>query len=339
MKLSEFDYYLPERLIAQLPCEPRDHSKLLCVQRSDDEFSHQRFYQMIDHLRPNDILVFNDTKVLPARLYGIKQDTGAKIEILLLKRLNGNDWECLAKPGKKLRHGAVVSFSDELQGEIIAHTEFGGRIIRFCYEGIFEEIIERIGHMPLPPYIHERLEDKNRYQTVYAKHSGAAAAPTAGLHFTPELLRRIDEKGVQRAFVTLHVGLGTFRPVEVEDVLEHTMHSEFYSIPQETVDAIARAKANGGRVIAVGTTAIRTLETAGASGKIVAGSGWTDIFIYPGYQFRVVEGMVTNFHLPKSTLLLLISAFAGKEKIMRAYEEAIQSEYRFFSFGDAMLIL
>lgn len=339
MKLSEFDYHLPEQLIAQLPCEPRDHSKLLCVRRSDEQFSHQRFYQLIDHLQPNDILVFNDTKVLPARLYATKPDTGAKVEILLLKRLNGNDWECLAKPGKKLRRGAVVSFSDELQGEIIDHTEFGGRIIRFQYQGVFEEIIERIGHMPLPPYIHERLEDKNRYQTVYAKHAGAAAAPTAGLHFTPELLRRIDEKGVQRAFVTLHVGLGTFRPVEVEDVLQHTMHSEFYSITQDTVDAIARAKANGGRVIAVGTTAIRTLETAGAGGELMPGNGWTDIFIYPGYQFRVVEGMITNFHLPKSTLLMLISAFAGKEKVMRAYEEAIRSEYRFFSFGDAMLIL
>lgn len=339
MKLTDFDYYLPEALIAQVPCEPRDQSRLLVLKRNEQGVDHQRFYQMLEHLNSNDILVFNDTKVLPARLFGVKADTGAKIEILLLKRVNGNEWECLAKPGKKLRMGAKIVFSEELSGEIIEQTEFGGRVIRFDFTGVFEEIIDRIGHMPLPPYIHERLENRERYQTVYAKNSGAAAAPTAGLHFTPELLQKIEAKGVGRAFVTLHVGLGTFRPVEVENVLEHKMHSEFYSISEETVARIERARANGGRVIAVGTTAIRTLETAGASGQLKAGNGWTDIFIYPGYQFKVVEGMITNFHLPKSTLLMLISAFAGKEKIMQAYEEAIRNEYRFFSFGDAMLIL
>ncbi len=339
MKLTEFDYNLPENLIAQTPCEPRDRSRLLVLKREKEMVEHQRFYDLLEYLKRDDILVFNDTRVLPARLFGCKTDTGAKIEILLLKRLNGCDWECLARPGKKLRQGAKVAFNEELKGEIIGQTEFGGRVIRFSFDGIFEEIIERIGHMPLPPYIHERLEDKERYQTVYAKNSGAAAAPTAGLHFTPELLDKIAAKGVATAFVTLHVGLGTFRPVEVEDILQHKMHSEFYSLSQQTVELIEKAKAKGGRVIAVGTTAIRTLETAGASGRLKAGSGWTDIFIYPGYQFKVVEGMITNFHLPKSTLLMLISAFAGKEKIMKAYEEAIANEYRFFSFGDAMLIL
>lgn len=339
MKLTEFDYQLPETLIAQTPCEPRDQSRLLVLKRGKESLEHQRFYELLEHLNSEDILVFNDTKVLPARLFGCKTDTGAKIEILLLKRLNGNDWECLAKPGKKLRQGAKITFSEELSGEIIAQTEFGGRIIRFFFDGVFEEIIERIGHMPLPPYIHERLENKERYQTVYAKNAGAAAAPTAGLHFTPELFEKIAAKGIARAFVTLHVGLGTFRPVEVDDVLQHKMHSEFYSLSQQTVELIEKAKAKGGRVIAVGTTAIRTLETAGASGVLKAGSGWTDIFIYPGYQFKVIDGMITNFHLPKSTLLMLISAFAGKEKIMQAYEEAIANKYRFFSFGDAMLIL
>jgi S-adenosylmethionine:tRNA ribosyltransferase-isomerase len=341
MKTADFYYDLPQELIAQDPLLDRSSSRLMHVPLDGEEFEHLHFKDILKFLREGDCLVINDTKVIPARLYGHKKDTGAVIEILLLKRRENDIWECLVKPGKKARPGAVISFGDgRLTGTILDVVEEGNRLIQFSYEGIFEEILDALGEMPLPPYITHKLEDKNRYQTVYAKHEGSAAAPTAGLHFTEELLRQVEEKGVRIAHVTLHVGLGTFRPVKVDDVESHHMHSEFYVVEEDQAQLINRTKQEGGRVIAVGTTSCRTLESAsGEDGILRAGSGWTDIFIYPGYRFKILDGLITNFHLPESTLLMLVSALAGKEKIMKAYEEAVKEKYRFFSFGDAMLMI
>ncbi len=340
MKTSDFYYDLPQELIAQDPLEDRSSSRLLVLNRETGERRHCVFREIAEFLNPGDCLVVNNTKVIPARLMGVKEETGAGIEVLLLKRCEDNVWETLVKPGKKARPGARISFGDGLLvGEVLEVVEEGNRRIRFTYEGIFEEILDRLGQMPLPPYITHQLKDKSRYQTVYARHDGSAAAPTAGLHFTPELLKEIEEKGVKLAHVTLHVGLGTFRPVKVEDVTQHHMHSEFYVVEEEQARLINETKAAGGRVICVGTTSCRTLESAaGENGLLRAGSGWTDIFIYPGYRFQMMDALITNFHLPESTLLMLVSAFAGKEQVMVAYEEAVRERYRFFSFGDAMLI-
>lgn len=340
MLLSEFDYDLPEELIAQTPCEPRNHSRLMVLDRQQQTVQHQHFYDLKNFLVPGDTLIFNDTRVMPARLIGHRDKTGGKVEVFLLRRINGNEWETLVKPGKKAQPGNVICFGDELSCEVLSHTDFGGRIVRFSYDGIFEEILDRLGETPLPPYIHEKLADKERYQTVYSKEQGSAAAPTAGLHFTKEMMQELETMGVNLGFVTLHVGLGTFRPVSVDKIEDHAMHKEYYSVPTETTELIATTKARGGRVIAVGTTSIRTLESAAqAKGVIEAGSGWTEIFIYPGYEFKIVDAMITNFHLPKSTLLMLISAFAGKEFVLSAYRQAVEEKYRFFSFGDAMLLV
>ncbi len=339
MLLSDFDYFLPEELIAQHPCEPRDHSRLLVLDKETGTINHQHFYDLPEYLHAGDTLVFNDTRVIPARLIGAKPETGGKVEVFLLSRKNGEEWEALVKPGKKARPGAIIEFSDELSCEVLSTTDFGGRMVRFRFNGIFEEILDKLGQTPLPPYIKEKLADKERYQTVYARERGSAAAPTAGLHFTKELMKKIQDKGIRLAFVTLHVGLGTFRPVSVDDIKDHVMHREFYSISPETASLINQTKEQGGRVIAVGTTAIRTLETAGATGIVEPQSGWTEIFIYPGYQFQIIDAAVTNFHLPKSTLLMLISALAGQQHVFAAYKEAVAQKYRFFSFGDAMLII
>jgi len=340
MKTSDFYYDLPEELIAQDPLSDRSSSRLMVLDKESGAVEHHIFKEIIDYLNPGDCLVVNNTRVIPARLFGTKTGTDAKIEVLLLKRRENNIWETLVKPGKKARIGAKISFGDGLlTGEVMDIVEEGNRLIRFEYEGIFEEILDQLGQMPLPPYITHQLEDKDRYQTVYAKHDGSAAAPTAGLHFTPELLKAIEEKGVRLAHVTLHVGLGTFRPVKVEDVTNHHMHSEFYVVEEDQAALINETKKNGGKVVAVGTTSCRTLESAtGEDGILKAGSGWTEIFIYPGYQFRLIDRLITNFHLPESTLVMLVSALAGKEHIMGAYEEAVKERYRFFSFGDAMLI-
>lgn len=341
MKTSDFYFDLPQELIAQDPLEDRSSSRLLVLDRKTGAREHRIFRDIVEYLNPGDCLVINNTKVIPARLYGAKEGTQAKIEILLLKRREGDVWETLVKPGKKAKPGTKISFGDGLlTGEVLDVVDEGNRLIKFTYDGIFEEILDQLGQMPLPPYITHQLKDKNRYQTVYAKHDGSAAAPTAGLHFTPELLRQIEEKGVKIAHVTLHVGLGTFRPVKVEDVTQHHMHSEYFFIEEDQAKLINDTKAAGGRVIAVGTTSCRTLESAvGEDGKLKATSGWTDIFIYPGYQFKVIDALITNFHLPESTLLMLVSALAGKENIMNAYEEAVKERYRFFSFGDAMFIM
>ena len=341
MKLSDFNYNLPEELIAQDPLEKRDNSRLMVLHRETGELEHKHFYDVIDYLNPGDCLVVNNTKVIPARLMGVKEEIGASIEVLLLKRKEEKVWETLVKPGKKARVGARISFGDGLLvGEVSDVVEEGNRLIRFEYDGIFEEILDRLGQMPLPPYITHQLQDKNRYQTVYAKYDGSAAAPTAGLHFTEELLQKIQDKGVRIAKVTLHVGLGTFRPVKEENVLDHHMHSEFYIVDEEAAKIINETKANGGRVISVGTTSTRTLETvAEPDGHIPVKSGWTDIFIYPGYRFKAVDCLITNFHLPESTLIMLVSALADRETILHAYETAVEEKYRFFSFGDAMLIL
>ncbi len=340
MKTSDFYYDLPKELIAQDPLEDRSSSRLLHLSMKDGSVEHRHFTDILDYLKDGDCLVINDTRVIPARLYGHKEGTGALIEILLLKRKKDDIWECLVKPGKKARPGAKITFGNGiLTGEILDIVEEGNRLIQFHYEGIFEEILDQLGEMPLPPYITHKLQDKNRYQTVYAKHDGSAAAPTAGLHFTEELLKKVQEKGVNIAHVTLHVGLGTFRPVKVDDVEQHHMHSEFYMVEEDQAELINRTKKQGGRVIAVGTTSCRTLESASdEDGVIHAGSGWTEIFIYPGYCFKMIDGLITNFHLPESTLMMLVSALAGKERIMAAYEEAVQEKYRFFSFGDAMFI-
>jgi len=341
MKREDFNFELPPELIAQDPLEDRSGSRLLVLDKRTGGTDHRIFKDMIDYIEPGDCLVINDTKVIPARLIGVKDDTGAKIEVLLLKRRENDIWEALVKPGKKAKPGTRVVFGEGLlTGEVISVAEEGNRLIWFRYEGIFEEVLDQLGEMPLPPYITHQLMDKSRYQTVYAEHSGSAAAPTAGLHFTPELLKQIEAKGAAIARLTLHVGLGTFRPVKAENILEHHMHSEFYRIEEDAAAKINQAKQDGHRVIAVGTTSCRTIESAAdENGWVKAASGWTDIFIYPGYQFRVLNALITNFHLPESTLLMLVSALAGRENILQAYEEAINERYRFFSFGDAMLII
>ena len=341
MNTADFDFHLPEELIAQTPLEKRDASRLLIVDRSSGEFSDQHFDSIIDQLQPGDALVMNNTRVLPARLYGEKPGTGGHVELLLLKNTEGDHWEVLAKPAKRLKVGAQVSFGDgRLTATVVEELEHGGRIVRFDYQGIFLEVLESLGEMPLPPYIHETLADLERYQTVYATEIGSAAAPTAGLHFTKELLAQIEAKGVKLVYLTLHVGLGTFRPVSVDNLEEHEMHSEFYTLSEEAAATLREVKANGHRVIAVGTTSIRTLETIGNKfqGDIQADSGWTNIFIKPGYQWQIVDAFSTNFHLPKSTLVMLVSAFAGRDLTLKAYEHAIAERYRFFSFGDAMFI-
>jgi len=341
MNIDQFDFELPEELIAQTPLANRSDSKLLTLNRRTGEIEHHRFTDILQYLHPGDTLVLNDTKVIPARLLGNKKDTGAKVEVLLLKALGEDRWETLVKPGKKLRVGHEVVFGEGLlTGVIEATTEVGGRIIRFQFKGIFNEILDQLGQMPLPPYIKEQLEEKDRYQTVYAKHTGSAAAPTAGLHFTKELLKQIEEKGVQILYVTLHVGLGTFRPVQAENIEEHHMHSEYYQLSTETAKKLNQAKDEGKRIIAVGTTSVRTLETVidRQTNRFSEKDGWTDIFIYPGYEYKAIDAMITNFHLPKSSLIMLVSALAGRDHIMKAYQEAIKHHYRFFSFGDAMFI-
>lgn len=337
MNVKDFYFDLPQELIAQDPLEDRTASRLLVMDKKTGEIEHRVFRDITEYLRPGDCLVINNTKVIPARLFGVKEDTQAKIEVLLLKRRENDIWETLVKPGKKCKPGTVIVFGDGLlKGTVIDVVEEGNRLIQFSYEGIFEEILDQLGQMPLPPYITHQLQDKNRYQTVYAKHDGSAAAPTAGLHFTKELLEKIQNMGVKVAHVTLHVGLGTFRPVKVENVLEHHMHSEFYMVEEEEAKKINDTKAAGGRVICVGTTSCRTIESAtGDDGILRAGSGWTEIFIYPGYQFKILDCLITNFHLPESTLVMLVSALAGREHVLHAYEEAVHEKYRFFSFGDA----
>ena len=341
MKTSDFYYDLPKELIAQDPLEDRSASRLMHLNKETGEYEHGHFRDILKYLKPGDCLVINDTKVIPARLYGSKVGTDAAIEILLLKRRENDIWETLVKPGKKCKVGTVISFGDGiLTGEVVDIVDEGNRLIQFHYDGIFEEILDQLGEMPLPPYITHKLQDKNRYQTVYAKHEGSAAAPTAGLHFTKELLQQVQDAGVKIAHVTLHVGLGTFRPVKVEDVTQHHMHSEFYVVEEDQAKLINDTKAAGGRVIAVGTTSCRTLESAtGEDGILKAGSGWTEIFIYPGYRFKMIDGLITNFHLPESTLVMLVSALAGRDHVLHAYEEAIKERYRFFSFGDATLII
>lgn len=339
MKTSDFSYDLPPELIAQTPLEKRDSSRLMTLNKETGEIEHHHFYELVDYLRPGDCLVMNNSRVLPARLIG-RRETGGACEVLLLIDRGNKTWECLVRPGKKLRPGAKVIFGDgKLTAEVTEVLEDGNRLVRFDYEGIFLEILEELGKMPLPPYIKEELQNQERYQTVYSKVSGSAAAPTAGLHFTPELLKQIEEKGVKLAYVTLHVGLGTFRPVKVDDVETHDMHSEYCVIPPETARVINETKRNGGRVICVGTTSCRTIESwANEDGTVRADGGWTKIFIYPGYRFKVLDALVTNFHLPESTLIMLVSALAGKENVLHAYEEAVRERYRFFSFGDAMFI-
>lgn len=340
MNVKDYDYDLPEELIAQDPLEDRSSSRLMVLDRQTGDVEHRHFTDILEYLHPGDCLVINNTKVIPARLFGVKEDTQAKIEVLLLKRKENDIWETLVKPGKKAKPGTKLVFGDGLlTAEVVDVVEEGNRLIQFHYDGIFEEILDQLGQMPLPPYITHQLKDKNRYQTVYAKYDGSAAAPTAGLHFTKELLQKVKDMGVDIAEVTLHVGLGTFRPVKVENVLDHHMHSEFYMVSQEAADKINRAKESGHRVIAVGTTSTRTLEAAAdENGRLHATSGWTEIFIYPGYQFKVIDALITNFHLPQSTLVMLVSALAGREHVLHAYEIAVKERYRFFSFGDAMLI-
>ncbi len=338
MLLSEFDYELPEELIAQRPIEPRNFSRLMVLDTARQKIRHEHFYDLQKFLTAGDTLIFNDTRVIPARLIG-RKSTGARVEIFLLRRLDATTWETLAKPGRKIAEGAEIFFGKELSCEVIGRTDFGGRIVKFKFNGIFEEILDRLGETPLPPYIHEKLADAERYQTVYNRERGSAAAPTAGLHFTTTQMHELKNFGVNLGFVTLHVGLGTFRPVQVENIEAHNMHEEFFSIPQETADLIHETKKRGGRVIAVGTTSIRTLEAAAIDRNSVAvGSNSTKIFIYPSYKFKIVDALITNFHLPKSTLLMLVSAFAGREFILQAYREAVKERYRFFSFGDAMFI-
>ncbi|MBR2949780.1 MAG: tRNA preQ1(34) S-adenosylmethionine ribosyltransferase-isomerase QueA [Lachnospiraceae bacterium] len=340
MKTSDFYFDLPQELIAQDPLEDRSSSRLLALDKESGSVTHHVFRDICDFLKPGDCLVLNNTKVIPARLLGVKEDTGAAVEILLLKRHQDDIWEALVKPGKKLRPGARVTFGDErLKAEILEVVEEGNRLVQFFYDGIWEEVLDSLGEMPLPPYITHKLQDKNRYQTVYAKFEGSAAAPTAGLHFTPELLKQVEDMGVEIAYVTLHVGLGTFRPVKVDNILEHHMHTEMYQVSADAAEKINRAKKNGNRVICVGTTSCRTVESAAeADGTILPGSGSTDIFIYPGYTFKILDALITNFHLPESTLVMLVSALAGRDNVLNAYEEAIRERYRFFSFGDAMII-
>ncbi len=340
MNVTDYNFDLPQELIAQDPLEDRSSSRLLVLNKETGEMEHRVFRDIVEYLHPGDCLVINDTKVIPARLLGVKEDTGAHVEVLLLKRKENDIWETLVKPGKKCRPGAVLSFGDGLlKGTVLDVVDEGNRLIQFSYEGIFEQILDQLGQMPLPPYITHQLKDKNRYQTVYAVHEGSAAAPTAGLHFTKELLKQIEDMGVKIAHVTLHVGLGTFRPVKVDNILDHHMHSEFYMVEESEAKKINDTKAEGGRVICVGTTSCRTIESAtDENGILKAGSGWTEIFIYPGYKFKILDCLITNFHLPESTLVMLVSALAGRENILNAYQEAIKERYRFFSFGDAMFI-
>ncbi|EAC2459278.1 tRNA preQ1(34) S-adenosylmethionine ribosyltransferase-isomerase QueA [Listeria monocytogenes] len=341
MKVEDFDFDLPEELIAQTPLLDRTSSRLMVLDKKSGDIKDQHFTDIISYLNEGDALVLNDTRVLPARLHGIKDETGAHIEVLLLKQKEGNAWETLVKPAKRIRKGATITFGDgALKATCLEELEHGGRILEFSYEGIFYEVLEQLGEMPLPPYIKEQLADQDRYQTVYAKENGSAAAPTAGLHFTEDLLEQISAKGVEIIFVTLHVGLGTFRPVDVEDTTNHKMHSEFYRLTEESAERINKIKAQGGKVVAVGTTSIRTLETIASrhDGKLVAESGWTEIFISPGYTFQAVDALITNFHLPKSTLIMLVSALSDRTKILAAYNHAVEEQYRFFSFGDAMFI-
>lgn len=340
MKVSDFYFELPEELIAQYPLEKRDSSRLMVLDKKTGEIEHRKFHDILEYLNEGDTLVLNNTRVLPARLIGEKEETGGKIEFLLLKRIEGDKWECLAKPGRKAKVGTVFTFGEgKLKAIVREIGEEGNRIIEFNYDGIFEQVLDELGQMPLPPYIHEKLEDKERYQTVYSKEKGSAAAPTAGLHFTEDLLKEIKDKGVNIAYLTLHVGLGTFRPVKVDDVNNHVMHSEYYHLDKENAELINKTKEAGKRVIAVGTTSSRTLETIGdENGRVREQSGWTDIFIYPGYKFKIVDNLITNFHLPESTLIMLVSALAGQDNIMNAYNTAVKEKYRFFSFGDSMFI-
>lgn len=343
MKLTteDFDFDLPEELIAQTPLKNRDQSRLLVLDPDTGETWDKHFYDIIDELNPGDALVMNNTRVLPARIYGVKPETGGHLEVLLLNNTEGDTWETLVKPARRAKVGTKISFGDgRLTAEVVEELDHGGRMIEFHYDGVFLEILEELGEMPLPPYIKEHLDDQERYQTVYAKENGSAAAPTAGLHFTPELMKKIEDKGVHIVYLTLHVGLGTFRPVSVSNLEEHEMHSEFYRLTPESADELNEVRRNGGKIVAVGTTSIRTLETIGTkfNGEIKADSGWTDIFIYPGYEWKVVDAFSTNFHLPKSTLVMLVSAFAGRENVLNAYQHAIDEHYRFFSFGDAMFI-
>lgn len=340
MNVKDFDYYLPEELIAQHPLQQRDESRLMVLDKKSGEITHKIFKDVIDYLNEGDCLVLNDTRVMPARLIGHKEISGGKIEFLLLKRTGKDTWETLVKPGRKAQIGTEFIFGNgELKGKVLDITEGGERIVHFDYEGVFEEVLDRLGQMPLPPYIKEKLEDKEMYQTVYSKEVGSAAAPTAGLHFTKELLESIKNKGVKIVFLTLHVGLGTFRPVKVENIEDHVMHSEYYTMSEETADTINKTKEQGKRIIAVGTTSIRTLETIGdENGKVKEQSGWTDIYIYPGYKYKVVDALITNFHLPQSTLIMLVSALAGREHVLNAYKNAVDNKYKFFSFGDAMFI-
>ncbi|MDR7243834.1 tRNA preQ1(34) S-adenosylmethionine ribosyltransferase-isomerase QueA [Priestia megaterium] len=342
MKVDLFDFHLPEELIAQTPLEQRDASRLMVLNKETGNVKHHMFHDLLDYVQEGDCLVLNDTRVLPARLFGTKEDTGANIEVLLLKQTQGDTWETLVKPAKRVKEGTVISFGDGRLTAVCKETsDQGGRLLEFNYEGIFYEVLEQLGEMPLPPYIKERLDDQERYQTVFAREQGSAAAPTAGLHFTEEMLEQLKEKGVHIAFLTLHVGLGTFRPVSVDDLEEHDMHSEFYQVSEGTAALLNSVRQKGGRIISVGTTSTRTLETIATehNGKFVASSGWTNIFIFPGYEFKAIDGMITNFHLPKSTLIMLVSALAGRENVISAYEQAVAEKYRFFSFGDAMLIL
>lgn len=340
MKKSDFYYGLPEELIAQEPLKKRDESRLMVLDKTNGEIKHKHFYDIVDMIKPGDALILNDTRVLPARLYGVKEGTGGAIEFLLLNKHSLDTWEVILKPGRRAKPGARFVFGEgKLKAEILDVINDGNRLVKFEYDGVFENILDELGEMPLPPYITKKLEDKDRYQTVFAKHNGSAAAPTAGLHFTPELLDAVKAKGVNIGYVTLHVGLGTFRPVKADEIADHKMHSEFYVLPEETAQLINETKARGGRIISVGTTATRTLETAGLGGMpLKASSGWTDIFIYPGKKFNVIDALITNFHLPESTLIMLVSALAGKENVLNAYNEAVREKYRFFSFGDAMFI-
>ncbi|MEE1350534.1 MAG: tRNA preQ1(34) S-adenosylmethionine ribosyltransferase-isomerase QueA [Clostridia bacterium] len=340
MKTSDFYYDLPEELIAQEPLKKRDESRLMVLDKTNGEIKHKHFYDIVDMIKPGDALILNDTRVLPARLYGVKEGTGGAIEFLLLNKHSLDTWEVILKPGRRAKPGARFVFGEgKLKAEILDVINDGNRLVKFEYDGVFENILDELGEMPLPPYITKKLEDKDRYQTVFAKHNGSAAAPTAGLHFTPELLDAVKAKGVNIGYVTLHVGLGTFRPVKADEIADHKMHSEFYVLPEETAQLINETKARGGRIISVGTTATRTLETAGLGGMpLKASSGWTDIFIYPGKKFNVIDALITNFHLPESTLIMLVSALAGKENVLNAYNEAVREKYRFFSFGDAMFI-
>lgn len=339
MNLHDFNYYLPEELIAQHPMDKRDMSRLMVLDKETGQIEHKVFKDITDYLNDGDCLVLNNTRVIPARLLGEKEGTGGKIEFVLLKRVQGDEWEVILRPGKKAKPGSRFIFGNgELKAEIVEVLEEGNRLVRFIYEGVFEEILDRVGIMPLPPYITEKLENPERYQTVYARHNGSAAAPTAGLHFTRELLQTLEQKGVRIVYVMLHVGLGTFRPVKVDDITQHKMHSEYYSISRETCDIINNTRKNGKKVVAVGTTSCRVLETVGKNGELSPGDGWTDIFIYPGYEFKIVDRLITNFHLPESTLIMLVSSLAGRDNVLHAYSVAVQEKYRFFSFGDAMFI-